>query len=50
MSNQTRIALRAVLLRHTVGNYAARRYAESHGVLGLYRLALQLSATTSQGE
>lgn len=50
MTQTAQIALRAVTLRRTVGDYAARRYAAKHGALGLYRLALQLSATTSEGE
>lgn len=39
-------AMRAVSLRPTVGRYAASQYARKHGVSGLYRLALQLQATS----
>jgi hypothetical protein len=37
-------AIRAESLRKSIGSYAARKYAVKHGVLGLYRLACQLSA------
>lgn len=37
-------AIKAATLRDSVGNFAARRYAVKHGVLGLYRLACQLQA------
>lgn len=45
MTQAARIAIRAVILRRTVGEYAARKYAERNGAGALYRLALQLSAT-----
>ena len=44
MTQAAAVALRAVALRAQVGDYAARKYAERNGVLGLYRLACQLSA------
>ena len=44
MSDKAKLALRAVELRDTCGAYASRRFAVKHGVLGLYRLALQLAA------
>ena len=46
MTQAATIALRAVALRAQVGDYAARKYAEHNGVLGLYRLALQLKGAT----
>jgi hypothetical protein len=46
MTQAAQIALRAAMLRRTVGEYAARKYAERNGVLGLYRLALQLKGVT----
>jgi len=45
MTQAAEIALRAANMRYQVGEYAARKYAERNGVLSLYRLALQLSAT-----
>jgi len=45
MTHRAKIALRAVELRRTCGNDAARRYAINNGCLALYRLALQLTAT-----
>jgi len=44
MSARASLALRALSLRATCGNHAARRFAESRGVMGLYRLACQLHA------
>ena len=46
MTQAATIALRAVALRAQVGDYAARKYAERNGALGLYRLALQLKGAT----
>lgn len=37
-------AMKAVDIRNKCGRFAASRYAEKHGVRGLYRLACQLSA------
>ena len=39
-------ALRAAHLRKTAGRYAATKYAAKHGVLPLYRLAVQLAAVS----
>ena len=44
MHEQAWHAIKAAELRKTCGSFAARRYAVNHGVLGLYRLACQLSA------
>jgi len=40
-------AMRAVSLRPLVGRYAASQYARKHGVSSLYRLALQLAASSN---
>lgn len=47
MMQSTILAIRAVELRRTCGRYAASRYAARHGVSSLYRLALQLSVSSS---
>lgn len=44
MHPQAILALKAARLRHTAGAYASRQFAIKHGVLPLYRLALQLAA------
>lgn len=44
ISMQAWHAMKAVQIRNTCGRFAASRYAEKHGVSGLYRLACQLSA------
>ena len=38
------LAMRALALRRSCGNHAARRFAQSRGIMGLYRLACQLHA------
>ena len=43
-SNNAQLALRALAMRSSCGEYAARRYAERRGISGLYRLACQLAA------
>ena len=44
MSEQAKLAIKAVALRKTCGRYAASQYARKHGVSSLYRLALQLES------
>jgi len=45
MSNNAQIALKAAHLRHSIGNFAARRMVERAGCpLYLYRMARQLLA------
>ena len=44
MSTQAKHAIRAAQLYAQCGRYAARRYAEKHGVTRLYYLARQLAA------
>ena len=49
-NHQAAIALHAAqVIRPMCGSWAARRYAEKRGVLGLYRLACQLEAITKAG-
>lgn len=38
-------AIYAAKLRRSCGRYAARRYAEKHSTIALYRIACQLLAT-----
>ena len=45
MSRQATLALQAAGMRRTHGAYASRKFAIKHGVLALYRLAVQLSAS-----
>lgn len=44
MSVDAALALKALDLRKTCGNHAARVFAHKHGISGLYRLACQLHA------
>lgn len=46
MTTQAAHAIRAAQIYRTCGRYAARRYAEKHGVTRLYYLARQLAAVT----
>lgn len=49
MTSQARHAIKAAKGRPVWGKYAARRYAEKHGVpAGLYRLACQLEAMENE--
>ena len=42
---QAQRAIHAAKLAKTCGIYASRKYAMRHGVLALWRLAMQLEAT-----
>lgn len=44
MHPQAALALFAVKTYHQCGPYAARKYAASHNIFGLYRLARQLES------
>lgn len=43
------VAMRAVMMRPSIGDYAAARYAAKRGARSLYRLACQLDAATRAG-
>lgn len=47
MTTQAAHAIRAARIYRTCGRYAARRYAEKHGVTRLYYLARQLAAVSN---
>lgn len=47
MTTQATHAIRAAQIYKQCGRYAARRYAEKHGVTRLYYLARQLAAVTA---
>lgn len=44
ISVQATMAMRALTMRKSCGNHAARVFAQRHGISGLYRLACQLHA------
>ena len=44
MTQQAKIALRAVEITRMCGRYAGRKFAVNNGVLGLWRLAMQLES------
>lgn len=44
MTQQTKLALRAVSIYKACGRYAASQFARKHGVYALYRIARQLEA------
>lgn len=48
MNEKAKLALHAVELRnkYNCGRWAISRYVKKHGIGSLYRLALQLSATS----
>lgn len=45
MSDKAMLAIKAVWVTKNCGRWAGRRFAMNNGVLGLWRLAMQLEAT-----